>query len=357
MRKLPFLLLLLRSFVTWAQTDTSAITYSLSAYAEPYYAYDFGNPTDGNRPGFLYSHNRHNEFNVNLAYLKGAVEGRHFRGNLALMAGTYPNVNLAHEPATLQHILEANAGIGHSLKKGGAIWLDMGIFSSHLGFESAIGKDNWLLTRSLAAENSPFYEAGLKLSYLPENDKWFFGGFLLNGWQEINRSAPSRALSGGWQLQYKPGDRFTLNSSSFWGSMPGDSLDRFRFFHDFFAIAQLSDRFGLTLGFDTGWEKGKGSDREADFWWSPQVNLRYKVGKNTAFAGRIEYYSDESGVIIGGPFQTVGFALGIDHQVHQNAVVRLEGKLYNSEGEIFLDKDRQPTATNFALTTALAVWF
>jgi hypothetical protein len=34
---------------------------------------------------------------------------------------------------------------------------------SHIGFESVISADCWTLTRSLLAENSPYYETGMRL--------------------------------------------------------------------------------------------------------------------------------------------------------------------------------------------------
>ena len=41
---------------------------SFSGYVEAYYQYDFNKPADNNRPGFIYSHNRHNEFNLTLVF-------------------------------------------------------------------------------------------------------------------------------------------------------------------------------------------------------------------------------------------------------------------------------------------------
>ncbi|WP_133272779.1 outer membrane beta-barrel protein [Hymenobacter radiodurans] len=43
--------------------------------------------------------------------------------------------------------------------------MDTGIFTSHLGFELALSKDNWTLSRSLMAKNSPYYEAGVRITY------------------------------------------------------------------------------------------------------------------------------------------------------------------------------------------------
>ncbi len=340
-----------------AQIDTSALKFSFSGYAEPYYGYDFANPADGNRPGFVYSHNRHNEFNVNLAYLKGTVSARHMRGNLALMAGTYANANLAGEPATLRNVYEANAGIGGVQRGGGELWLDLGIFASHIGFESAVGKDNWTLTRSILAENSPYYESGAKLSYTTANQKWLFSGLLLNGWQRIQREANDLPLSAGGQIQYKPGSRITLNSSTFFGAVRPGNETRNRLFHNLYGIFQFTDRFGLTLGLDTGWEKNQRGNEAGSFWYSPVAIARWTLDNGWALAARAEYYSDEDGVIIGSAFQTTGFSLNIDRQIHRNALIRLEGKVLNSEGDIFLDRAGNPTATNVVLTTALAVWF
>jgi hypothetical protein len=45
------------------------------------------------------------------------------------------------------------------------LWLDAGIFGSHMGFESALSIDNPTLTKSFVAENSPYYWSGAKLTY------------------------------------------------------------------------------------------------------------------------------------------------------------------------------------------------
>lgn len=359
MKKILFPLLFLAPLVVGAQIDTSALSFTFSGYAEPYYGYDFSQPESSNRPGFIYSHNRHNEFNVNIAYLKGSVNAQRFRGNLAVMAGTYANANLAAEPGTLQNIFEANAGV--KLSKKSELWLDGGIFGSHIGFESAVGKDCWTLTRSILADNSPYYESGAKLSYTTSDGKWFFSALALNGWQRIQRPAGNSTAAGGWQIQYKPSGKITLNSSSFFGNDKPDSVSLNRLFHNFYGIFQVSDKFGLTLGFDTGWEENPREGEDSNFWYSPVVIARYAFSDRVALAVRGEYYSDENGVIIAtgteNGFKTMGFSANLDVQVHRNALWRIEGKLYSSEDDIFLDADGNATNTNAVLTTALCVWF
>lgn len=347
------------SNIIFSQTDSSALRFTLSGYAEPYYGYDFNQPEDGYRPGFIYSHDRHHEFNINIAFLKAAVQSKRMRGNLALMAGTYPNSNLSVEPNTLRNIFEANAGV--KISKNHELWVDAGIFSSHIGFESAVGKDCWMLTRGMLAENSPYYEAGAKLSYATPDGKWFFSALALNGWQRIRRVEGNSLLSGGWQVTFKPNERITLNSSGFLGTDRPDDARLIRSFHNLYGIFQLNDQFGLIAGLDTGWEENPREGESPNMWYSPVLIGRYAINDRLALAGRVEYYADENGVIIAtgteNGFKTLGVSLNLDVQVHKNAVWRIEGKVYNSKDDIFVKENGDATNSNAVLTTALCVWF
>ncbi len=355
LRLLSFFFLLTQAS---AQSDTSALKWTISGYAESYYGYDLNQPKNSERPGFIYSHNRHNEFNINLAYIKGAVSTDRTRANLALMAGTYANANLASEPGTLRNVLEANAGV--KLSKKHNLWIDAGIFGSHIGFESAIGKDCWTLTRSILAENSPYYEAGAKLTFTSKNEKWMLSALALNGWQRIQRVPGNSLVSGGWQILYKPNARITLNSSGFVGTDKPDAARLIRVFHNFYGIFQLNNAFGLTLGLDTGWEESPVPAANANFWFSPILIARYAFNDRIGIAARAELYDDANGVIIstGTPngFQTLGFSANLDVTVHKNALWRLEGRVLNSQDDIFV-RDGRSTNTNGLLVTSLAVWF
>ena len=100
-----------------AQTDSTQSPLTFSGYIETYYTYDFGKPSNHNRPAFVYSHNRHNEVNLNLGFVKAGYQKENVRANLALMAGSYTNANLASEPSVLKNLFEANAGIKISKKQ------------------------------------------------------------------------------------------------------------------------------------------------------------------------------------------------------------------------------------------------
>lgn len=331
---------------------------TISGYLETYYSYDFANPSNHVRQPFVYSFNRHNEFNLNLGLIKLAYATENVRANIALMAGTYSNDNLSAEPGVLKNIFEANTGFKISKKKN--LWVDAGIFASHIGFESAIGKDCWNLTRSILADNSPYFETGVKLSYTSDNEKWFVSGLILNGWQRIYRPDGNNLPAFGHQLTFKPNSKVTLNSSSFVGSDTPESTRQMRYFHNLYGQFQLTEKFGMILGFDIGAQQKTKSSNDYNTWYSPVLIVKYAPTEKISIAARGEYYSDANGVIIStgtlNGFQTYGYSLNLDYQVMNNVVWRIEGRGFTSKDKIFTLNDNL-SSQNYFLTTALAISF
>ncbi|EOR96473.1 Outer membrane protein [Arcticibacter svalbardensis MN12-7] len=330
----------------------------ISGYIETYYGYDFNKPVNNTRPSFIYSHNRHNEVNLNLGFLKLAYDNGSLRGNLAVMAGTYSNANLAAEPGVLKNIYEANAGVKLSAKA--SLWLDAGIFASHIGFESAISKDCWVLTRNISSENTPYYESGAKISYTTNDGKLGVTALYLNGWQRMQRQDFNNQPAGGLQLTWKPIDKITLNYSNYLGTEGADSIRVRRFYNNFYGIFQATDKLGLSVGFDYGTQqKQKASSAKKEI-ISAVAIARYQLADKWAVAGRVEYYKDKNGVFIATDtpqgFNTKGYSLNLDYAPIANALIRLEGKVYDSKDAVFV-RDNKPVHHNAALTASIAVAF
>lgn len=341
-----------------AQEATKTNNLTISGYAEIYYGLDFNRPVNNTRPGFIYSHNRHNEINLNLGFVKANYDNGLIRANLALMAGTYTNANLAAEPGVLKNIFEANAGV--KLSKSANLWLDGGVFSSHIGFESAISKDCWVLTRNIASENTPYYEAGARLTYITNNGKLSLSGLYLNGWQRIQRQDANSKPAGGVQVTYKPTKSITLNYSNYLGIEGADSVGVRRFYNNFYSIFQVTKAFGVTLGFDYGTQQQTKNSSENYRVFSPVAVARYQLASKWAMAGRMEYYRDKNGIFIstGTPhgFKTTGYSLNLDYSPVTNAVIRLEGKVYSSKDKTFT-RFGKPVNTNPLITASFAVSF
>jgi Putative beta-barrel porin-2, OmpL-like. bbp2 len=354
---LGLIVLLCNRLTAQDSTKGPGNTLRFGGYIESYYTYDFNKPVNNNRPGFIYSHNRHNEFNLNLGFLKANYSAERVRANLAMAAGTYMNANYAAEPGVLKNIFEANAGVKLGKKN---FWLDAGIFSSHIGFESAHSPSCWNLTRSILADNTPYFEAGAKLSYTSENDKWLLSGLALNGWQRITRVSGNSLMSWGTQIQFKPSDKVLLNYSTFIGTDKPDSARLIRFFHNLYGIFSLGTKLGLTLGFDIGTEEKSQNSNGSNTWYSPVIILKYPFSGKWTMAGRVEYYNDKNEVIIATGtlhgFQTMGYSLNIDYAPAKNILVRLEGRSLKSRDKIFI-KNNLPTDGDTFITSSIAVNF
>jgi hypothetical protein len=339
-------------------TKEKSSPLSFNGFVEAYYSYDFNKPEDNNRPFFLYSHNRHNEFNINLAYIKGSYNDVRMRANIALAAGTYMNANYAAEPGVLKNIYEANAGV--KILKNKNLWIDMGVLPSHIGFESAHSPDCWILTRSIIADNSPYFESGAKITYTTDNSTWLISALALNGWQRIQRVPGNSLMSWGTQLQFKPSDKLTVNYSTFLGTDKPDSLRQFRHFHNLFCIFQATEKVGLILDFDLGQEQKTKGSSDYNTWWGTAGILRFTPNFNWSFALRGEYYSDEEAVIIstGTPngFKTFGASFNLDRNIGNHFLWRTEARILNSKDPIFIKGD-DAVKNNTAITTSFALTF
>lgn len=331
-----FLIPAIISFSYAAKIDSSG-NLSITGFLDIYYGYDFNNPSNHERPFFTYNHKRHNEFNLNLGILKASYNNGKRRANIGLMAGNYAQYNLAHEPVLLRSIWEANVGINISKK----LSIDAGVFPSHLGFESAISTDNLTLTRSLVAENSPYYLAGFKINYTL-NNYWNIAAIISNGWQNMIESNGNSNKAIGTQIIFKPNESILFNSSTMISNEKPDTAKQWRYFHDFYSIITLSKKLKTILAFDYGIEESATSS-VFNSWYGIATILQYKISDCFSTSGRYERYIDRNEVIITtnsvNGFQTDGFSLNIDYMITQNTYLRIEGKYYLSKGPVFLTKN------------------
>lgn len=355
MKRLAGFLVLWLSCPSSAQDSTNNeknSSFIISGYVDIYYQYDFNKPVDKLRPPFLYNFKRHNEINTNLTLLKASYDGKKIKANLGVMTGNYAKYNLAAEPEFFKYIYEANMGYKFSEK----ISLDAGILPSHVGAESAITKDNWNLSNSIPAENSPYYETGVKFNYRP-NEKWSASFFALNGWQNIKDNNSSKAI--GTQVVFKPNEKWVFNSSGFIGNEKPDSAKQLRFFHDFYSSYNINSKLRVLFILDLGAERK--IDKEGyNKWMGTSLLLQYSFAKKLAAATRAEFYRDKNGVIISdylpAQFETTGLALNLDFYPTKNFVLRTEMRSLHSKNKIFT-RNNTSVQSNFSLLGSAAFYF
>ncbi len=344
------------------QADSSSIKtlkqVQLSGYMEFYAAYDDDDNNKHQRPGFLYHNTRTGELALNIGFLKASWDNGSLRGNMALMTGTYAERNLATESEMFQHVYEANIGIKISKKKNW--WLDIGILNSHIGLETAIGKDNPTLTRSLIAENSPYYETGARASYTSTDKKFYFAVLVLNGWQRIYKLDGDYLPALGIQVTWKPSDKLTLNYSNYLGDESNEEDFGPRFFNDFYFIYSPSKKFSLQGAFDFGMQPDfNDEDWPIRYWNGWFAIAKFSFNKKLSIAARAEYYGDPDEVIVVNVhdegFVSWGYSLNLDYQFHPHALFRLEGRSFDAEHNTFENRDGELKSAYNGVTICLAV--
>jgi hypothetical protein len=324
----------------FSQTDTikkEKPIVEVGAFVDAFYVYDFNQPTNGQRQDFFFNHNRHNEFNINNAVGYIHVSHSKYRMNLALHAGTYAQDNYAHEQVMLRALHEANVGI--SLNKKNNLWLDAGVFGSHMGFESALSIDNPTLTRSFVAESSPYYLSGAKLTYM-HGEQWEFAGIISNGWQRIQRVSGNTMPSGGTQIIFRPSDKSLINWSTFATTEDPDSLRRMRYFSNLYAQFKLGSKLSMITGFDAGIEETAKASNSYHSWLAPVIIARYNFNSTWGCALRGEYYHDQNGVIIpvqpnANEFSTLAVSANLDYCPLENVALRLEARYLKATQDVF----------------------
>ncbi len=322
-----------------AVADT-AIRVTVGAFVDGYYAYDFNRPPSIDR-SYTTQPARHNEFNINLAHVEAKVDGARVHGRLALQAGTSVQSNYAGEPtigavsgsSLSRHIQEAFAGYRVADK----LWIDGGIFFSHIGNESWISRDNWTYSRSFVAEYTPYYETGVRAVWTA-TPKLTVTGVVVNGWQNISETNSDKAV--GVRLDFALSPTITVSYDNFFGNEQPDSVpSRLRIFNEALLKAQVTRAFGVQLTADYGLQRRASGDGNDAFYIGAVVG-RYVLSPTVALNGRVEYFSDRNGVLTSVPvgadgFRTGGASLGIDVIPQSRLLWRTELRGFTARDHVF----------------------
>ncbi len=334
--------------------DKATAGLTLNVLLDLYYAADYGARDGGNRQPFVVNHARQNAFAVNVAGLDAAYTGARLRGRVTLGVGTYFDDNYAAEPAGLRMLYEASAGI--RLHRTRAVWLDLGVLPSPYGYEGALAIDQPTLTRSLSAEQVPYYLTGARLS-LPLGPRWELRLWLVNGWQVIAETDGAKAL--GTQLSFRPKPTVLLNWSTFVGSArtPLRPELGLRVYHDLYAHWRVHNRLELLGLVDVGVQSVAGQ-RTPWVWGVTNAIARWalgpRLGEGWALSGRVEAFSDPGQVVVttAAPLRVGGASLGVEYAPMAGLLLRLEHRSLWAVAPVLADP-AAPRAQSHGLAVAI----
>jgi Putative beta-barrel porin-2, OmpL-like. bbp2 len=306
--------------------------FKISGYIDTYYAYYTDSAGTNDFQKFASVSPRSNRFWLNMAQINFEYNAEKIRGIVSLHYG-----DIAHSswPSTYNNIMEARAGV-RLFKK---LWLDAGLFRTHIGTEGILPKENLLTSFAVNTYYEPFYQAGVRLNYIP-NQRWAFTVYGLNGYNIYKDNNKKKSI--GVLIAYTHGNYY-IGYSNYIGddSPPGDSARHLRIQQNIFFNYQHK-KLKLQAGIDNCIQQN------ADYLhpnlgataYGGLASLKYQLKEKFAISARAEIFKDPQGFMSGvvlnkdnfyTGYKLRGYTLGAEYKPTQNSYIRIEGRQLQME--------------------------
>lgn len=325
-------------------------TLNVNAYFSTYYAYY----TEDHVSEFVKYPTmaaRNNQFGLNMAMVSLAYKAKQVRSTITLH---YGDIAESTWPATFKMIQEANAGI--ELCKN--LWLDAGIFRSHIGLESTQPRENITSSMTLANVFEPYFFSGGKLTYLI-NSKL---SVQLNAFNSFNSLIETNANKlFGASIVYAPNDALTVTYNFITGDDTPDTetIKHQRFYNNFYLTYQKSKwTVGTEINYGIQQNSKNNSQALADM-NSALCVVKHQAFKKIAGYARGEWFSDRDEILSKGSRMgrfTYGLTAGVEYKPYKNVALSLEGRNLTSDNPNF-SYNGYITNQRWESIVCLDVWF
>lgn len=340
------------------EADSSRLR--LSGYVDAYYSYFSDSLGPNALQQFTTVSPRSERFGLNVAQIGAHYEGGRIRGNVTLH---YGDIARATWSAEFNPVQEANVGL--RIKPGW--WLDGGFFTTHIGTESFLPKNNYLSSTAVATYNEPFYQAGARLSY--EGSEQFHAEFWLANGYNFFLDANS-AKSVGLLLRYHFSDQTSLTYTNLFGreSPDGAAPEQFRLYQNLYLNTSLSDKLLLALGGDLGLQSNsrRADGGESALMYNALAVVRCQFTPAFSATVRGEVFQDPEGFISGAylnskgeeqGLQLWGITLGAEFRPVENAYLRVEGRYLRADEELAIFTDGPSANARWETMATLGFYF
>lgn len=286
---------------------------------------------------------RNNQFGLNMVMVSLAYKTKKLRSTISLH---YGDIAESTWPVKFNLIQEANAGV--ELLKN--LWLDVGVFRSHIGLESTQPRENVTSSMSLANVYEPYFFSGGKLSYLL-NPKLSIQLNAFNSFSSIVETNKNKLI--GSSIVFAPNENLNITYNFITGDDTPDSIaiKHQRYYHNLYATYQKKK---LSVGAEFNYGIQEYSRRvnfetlSTAYMNSSLVVIKHQTFKKLALYGRGEWFTDSNEILSSGSGMgnyTWGTTAGIEYKPLKNIAISLEGRNLSSEKENFyyngkLRKDR-----------------
>ena len=277
---------------------------------------------------------RNNQFGLNMAMISLAYKSTKIRSNITFH---YGDIAESTWPTKYNLIQEANAGV-QLIKK---LWLDVGVFRSHIGLESTQPRENVTSSMSLANVYEPYYFSGAKLTY-NLNTKLSLQLNAFNSFSSIIETNKNKLI--GTSVIYSPNQALTLTYNFITGDDTPDSskIKHQRYYHNLYLTYQKK-KLSLGAEFNFGIQDYskiiETNTLSTAYMNSSLVVLKHQTFEQFGFYGRGEWFSDLNEMISAGSKMgkyTWGSTLGTEYKPSKNIAISVEGRYLKSEKPNFI---------------------
>lgn len=317
-----------------AEPEEDEKAWELGGFVDLYYSFNDNRPAGHVNffPGAGVAAKRSEEFALNWAAVEIRRDPQPFGFHLIAAAGNAMEVLHAGEPEgdsigrdEFRHLYRASVSWMPSEK----LRIEGGVYPSHIGFESAIPRDNWNYTGSWAANFTLYYQTGVKAAYA-FSDQWSGELHVINGWQIIGENNDAKSLGG--RLAWAS-DRASVALNGWAGPELPDDDSHQRTLLDLVATAKLSDVLDVAFEAYVGRQEFPGS--ETAEWNAIAGFLRWQLAPTWAVALRVERFDDPDAGISGVSQEIEEGTVTLEHRPEERAILRLEARYDRSTEPVF----------------------
>lgn len=280
-----------------ATTEEAPPPFTLSGYAEAYYAYNANAPSNG-ITAFRGFDSRHNSFAVSNVALDAQWDSHNVVGRVALQVGSTPSTYYLAEPSIAsgggiagsdanlwKYIQQAYAG--YRFGSAHPLLVSGGLFLSPIGPESVPVRDGWNWSRSNLFFGLPFYHVGARAA-LNITDEWVATLGVYNGWNNAIDNNAGKSIQA--QLTYNRADHLSVSMLY----MAGPERNRaavegkaWRHLFDAYALWTVTPRLSLMLHGDVGFEP---NSLGTSSWAAAAVYARVQIVEGLFAAARADVF-------------------------------------------------------------------
>ncbi len=335
----------------WAQAQNKKMNFDLTfnGYTDFYYSQFNNNLTDiqplttvGAVPGI---------FRNNISALGVSFKNKYIRSQFTAHSGNIVNATWDSQLSVIQ---EANIGL-HLFED---FYIDVGYFTTHIGMESFMPKNNLLSSTSIITFNEPFYQRGIRAQY--EGIKNFdFQLWLLDGYNLFRDNNDSKSI--GMLISYEK-NNFKVSYSNILGVEPTIlNNDAFRTYHNAYINYEfLNNIFEINSSIDIGTQAGL-EDSASKLMIAFINTFRVNITDRISATIRHESQNDSAGVLTGVGFtesslegiNMSGLTYGIGYELGDSFYFRYETRTLRQRENSVQIFDNTDSRTEHLVTIGL----